>query len=102
MQESVYQGVIFLLSDAVVRFVLNSRVDHIVAERRLSTVQAHTSVLRLPEIDCRQPNFLDWYSYDNRSADVREVLYTHHGGRSHIGSKSQARAKVKVVNLINF
>lgn len=98
MWESVYKDVLFLLQDAVARFLLVAGVDHIVAQTRYSPVIAHKAVLRSSKIDWANPDCMGWYSYDYRSGNVREVLSTDCGGRVYPESMPQASEGVKVVN----
>lgn len=101
MLENVYKRVLFPFPGAVFRCPFEASVENIVARTRYSPEIAHTAVLQSTESDWYQPNYPRWYSYDFRTADVQEVLSTHHYGCNYPGQKSRARRSFKVANLID-
>lgn len=61
MLEGVHKGVLYLLSDAVVCVVLESRVYDIVAKTRYSPELAHAAVVCSSEVDWSVGDCRGWY-----------------------------------------
>lgn len=102
MRENIYKGVLFPLPDVVIWFALKEAVCNIVARTHFSFVLARAAVFHALGIDWAQSECPGWQHCEYRTADVRELPPTHHGGRNFPGSKPRAREGVKVPNVFDI
>lgn len=86
----------------MIRFALKAEVRNIGTQTRYSSVLAHAAVLRASKIDWAQSDCPSCHHYACRTAHMREVPPTQHGGRNFPGSKPRARESLKVSDLFDI